>query len=98
MSQYPAGLEFATQAPVRRFLQIAVPLLGLLLVLWLAAPQQVPRGAAPSEAALECGFADQAHLTREFVEFSGAPPRRWLTDVGVRASGTNLQDFAPPAS
>ncbi|MCA8925963.1 MAG: hypothetical protein KDD82_29425 [Planctomycetes bacterium] len=35
---------------MRRFLQIAVPLLGLLLVLWLAAPQQVPRGAAPSEA------------------------------------------------
>ena len=77
MSQYPAGLEFATQAPVRRFLQIAVPLLGLLLVLWLAAPQQVPRGAAPSEAALECGFADQNYFSRIFKKETGLAPTKY---------------------
>ncbi|MCB1445749.1 MAG: AraC family transcriptional regulator [Rhizobiaceae bacterium] len=32
------------------------------------------QGAAPSEAALECGFADQAHLTRHFKARTGITP------------------------
>lgn len=28
--------------------------------------------------AADCGYADQAHLTREFTEFSGASPSLWL--------------------
>jgi AraC-like DNA-binding protein len=28
--------------------------------------------------AAECGFADQAHLTREFAELGGTTPARWL--------------------
>ncbi|GJG89132.1 hypothetical protein tb265_43130 [Gemmatimonadetes bacterium T265] len=34
--------------------------------------------------AAECGYADQAHLTREFTTFAGEPPRRWAARV-VRA-------------
>ncbi len=30
--------------------------------------------------AVGTGYSDQAHLTREFVRFAGAPPRRWLAE------------------
>lgn len=31
-------------------------------------------GSSPSEAALECGFADQAHMTRHFKARTGVTP------------------------
>lgn len=41
---------------------------------------RVTAGGAPDLAALAVatGFADQAHLTREWRAFSGLPPTRWL--------------------
>ncbi|PZR12235.1 MAG: hypothetical protein DI536_15100 [Archangium gephyra] len=29
--------------------------------------------------ALECGYADQAHLVRDFTKYTGAPPKRFVT-------------------
>jgi AraC-like DNA-binding protein len=44
------------------------------------------RVASLAELASECGYADQAHLTRDFCEFAGSPPadflRRQLPDEG----------------
>ena len=30
--------------------------------------------------AIDTGYSDQAHLSREFVRFAGAPPRRWVAE------------------
>jgi AraC-like DNA-binding protein len=44
------------------------------------------RVASLAALAMDCGYADQAHLTRDFCEFAGSPPaaflRRKLPDEG----------------
>lgn len=48
-----------------------------------------------AEVAVECGYADQAHLTREWRELTGCTPTTWLREEfpflqdpdGVRAAG-----------
>jgi transcriptional regulator GlxA family with amidase domain len=32
------------------------------------------RVASLAQVAVDCAYADQAHLTREFCEFAGSPP------------------------
>lgn len=46
-----------------------------------------------SALAAECGYADQAHLTREFAAFAGAPPARWA--AGVARTRALLHPPAP---
>jgi AraC-like DNA-binding protein len=50
--------------------------------------------------AVAAGYSDQAHLSREFVRFAGAPPRRWVAEEfrniqdGGHASGSHWEyDF-----
>jgi AraC-like DNA-binding protein len=40
--------------------------------------QRVPIDLAA--VAMDTGYSDQAHLSREFVRFAGAPPRRWVAE------------------
>jgi AraC-like DNA-binding protein len=57
------------------------------------ARQMVP-GMPAAVVAATCGYADQAHLVRDFVAFTGLGPRGWLAaevgnlqDPGVAAAG-----------
>jgi AraC-like DNA-binding protein len=44
----------------------------------------IRRGSGLAQAALAAGFADQAHLTRQFRSFYGMPPGRW---AAIAAAG-----------
>jgi len=41
----------------------------------------VLRGMPPAQMAATCGYADQAHLTREWTRFAGQPPRHTLAEL-----------------
>lgn len=57
----------------------------------MAARVAAGHGAGLAEVAAVDGFADQAHLTREFRALAGCSPSRWLAEeVG------NVQDALPP--
>ena len=43
---------------------------------------QARAGHPLARVAHDCGYADQAHLTREVRDLAGAPPRRLLSSVG----------------
>jgi AraC-like DNA-binding protein len=55
-------------------------------------------GAGWVDLALDCGFADQSHLTREFASLTGESPARWFDAPGPGmaehfSSQARLQDF-----
>ena len=39
---------------------------------------RAPHRPALAEVAAECGYYDQPHLNRDFLELAGCPPREWL--------------------
>ncbi|MBL7497622.1 AraC family transcriptional regulator [Frankia sp. CNm7] len=51
----------------------------------------VRRGVPLAEVAARTGYADQAHLTRDWARLAGAPPARWRREDGL----ANVQDGAP---
>jgi AraC-like DNA-binding protein len=52
-----------------------------------------PPGRSVARIAAACGYADQAHLTREWRSIAGVTPARWLVDDVL----ANLQDDASGA-
>jgi AraC-like DNA-binding protein len=42
--------------------------------------QTTPPFVSIAQVAATCGYYDQAHLTRDFVEMAGCPPGRWLAE------------------
>jgi AraC-like DNA-binding protein len=52
--------------------------------------------ASVADVAATTGFADQAHLTREFTALAGCPPARWLAEEG-HARVPSVQDDGPGA-
>jgi AraC-like DNA-binding protein len=57
-----------------------------MLMRFQHATAEIARSARPhgrvdlARVAADTGYYDQAHLTREFVRFAGAPPRAWLAE------------------
>ncbi|GAB3306993.1 AraC family transcriptional regulator [Epidermidibacterium keratini] len=48
------------------------------------AHRMVAAGGVLAEVAMHCGYADQAHLTRDWRRFAGMPPTQWLREDLLR--------------
>jgi transcriptional regulator GlxA family with amidase domain len=42
--------------------------------------ESTPPFVSIAQVAATCGYYDQSHLTRDFVELAGCPPGRWLAE------------------
>ena len=51
---------------------------------------------ALAELAADAGYADQAHLAREFRDFAGCSPTRWIAEEIVAGEIGNVQDALTP--
>ena len=52
-------------------------------------------GAGLAAVAVASGFADQAHLTREWRAMAGCTPTEWLRAEGLAVRGTPARDRPP---
>jgi AraC-like DNA-binding protein len=57
-------------------------------------------GGAIADVAADCGYADQAHLTREFARITGHPPKEFLAVrasefSGAAAYGIDVDELCP---
>ena len=95
----PALAELAAEAGLSRYQLVRSfrAEVGMPPYAWLAqyrvarARVLLERGCRPAEAAVQTGFADQAHLTRWFRRVVGVTPgayRNSVQDTGPRAAGS----------
>jgi AraC-like DNA-binding protein len=61
---------------------------------------ELETGGAIADVAADCGYADQAHLTREFARITGHPPKEFLAVrasefSGAAAYGIDVDELCP---
>ena len=81
-----------------RFFGGAVVDLAARMIRFHQACRLAQTGATPSWAgvAAESGFADQAHLVREFVSLAGEPPTAWARRLALTDSRLTRPDQLSP--
>ena len=79
------ALGASTRSVQRQFLRLRLPPPDFWRRLARArrAARLVPLGASLADIACDCGFADQAHMTRDFTQWFGATPAQVRRDTAL---------------